>query len=221
MTALLAQLVWSRLALGAGFAFAESALGLGILLPGEVAISGVAAGVSGPLGMVSLVLAVALGASAGDHVGYAMGRRFGPRFGESRLVRRVGIDRWDRATAMVQRWGALAVLVSRILPFVRTVLPAVAGAGGLRYRRFLAASVVGGLAWASLWVGAGASVAASGILGHPLWLGAAALAAVLVAVTFRVVRRRLSGPEREPCRVRVMHPDADLGASPVEQETAA
>ncbi|MCW2794985.1 hypothetical protein [Nocardioides sp.] len=37
MSGLLAQLVWHRLALGAGFAFAESALGLGIVFPGGAA----------------------------------------------------------------------------------------------------------------------------------------------------------------------------------------
>lgn len=201
MTALLAQLVWHRLALGAGFAFAESALGLGVLLPGEIAISGVAAGVSSPVGLVSLVLAVALGASAGDHVGYALGRRFGPRFAESRLVRRVGVERWERASAMVHRWGALAVLVSRVLPFVRTVLPAVAGAGGLTYRRFLPASLVGALVWAGLWVGAGASVAASGLLDHRAWLAGGSLAAVALAITARLVCR--SARERAtPCPVR-------------------
>jgi membrane-associated protein len=225
MTALLAQLVWHRLALGAGFAFAESALGLGVLLPGEIAISGVAVGVSGPVGLLSLVLAVALGASAGDHVGYALGRRFGPRFGESRLVRRVGVERWERASAMVRRWGALAVLVSRILPFVRTVLPAVAGAGGLTYRRFLPASLVGGLAWAGLWVGAGASVAASGILDHRAWLAGGVVTAVALAVTARLACR-IARDRGTACQVRTLgHRGAAVGAlgtaSPDLDEAAA
>jgi membrane protein DedA with SNARE-associated domain len=118
--------------------------------------------------------------------------------------------------------------VSRVLPFVRTVLPAVAGTAGLTYRRFLPASLPGGVVWASLWVGAGASVAASGILGHPVWLAAVAVAAVLLALVVRVVRRRLSADESEPCRVRRLgRPSLDPGASAsgislrVDHETAA
>ncbi len=51
--------------LGFVFALAESGLGLGAVLPGEVAISGLAANVDGALPLLALGIAVALGASAG------------------------------------------------------------------------------------------------------------------------------------------------------------
>lgn len=146
--------------LAAILALTESAIGLGVVLPGEVAITGIAIGLQGPAQLIGLVLAVAAGAVLGDHIGYLVGRRGGTRLGSSRLVRRLGTDRWERATAMVRRHGSLAVLVSRVLPFVRTVTPAVAGASGLGYAAFAVASAAGSLGWATLWVTAGGLVSA-------------------------------------------------------------
>ena len=179
----------SHLLLGFVFALAESGLGLGAVVPGEVAISGLAASVDGLVPTLALGLAVMLGAVAGDHLGLVIGRIGGGRLRESRLIARAGVDRWDRAADLVQRHGFWAVLASRMLPFVRTVMPVVAGAAGLRYRSFLAASVIGGAAWSALWVGAGAGIGASGILGHPWLLGGVALVAVLAVAARMLVRR--------------------------------
>lgn len=173
--------------LGFVFALAESGLGLGAVVPGEVAISGLAASVDGSLALLVLGLAVALGATAGDHVGFLLGHLGGGRVRESRVIAKVGVERWDRASDLMQRHGFWAVLVSRIVPFVRTVMPAVAGAAGLRYRAFVAASVIGAAGWAAVWVGAGAGIAATGVLDHPAVLGGvAAVVAALLAV--RVTR---------------------------------
>lgn len=180
----------TRLLLGFALALAESGLGLGAVVPGEVAISGLAAGVDGLLPTLALGLVVMLGAVAGDHLGLTIGRLGGGRLRESRLIARAGVDRWDRAADLVQRHGFWAVLASRMLPFVRTVMPVVAGAAGLRYRSFLAASVIGAAAWSALWVGAGAGIGASGVLGQPWVLAGAAVTALLVVLVRRLVRRR-------------------------------
>lgn len=178
------------LLLAFAFALAESGLGLGAVVPGEVAISGLAASVDGLAPTLALAAAVMLGAVAGDHLGLTIGRLGGGRLRESRLIARAGVDRWDRAADLMQRHGFWALLASRMLPFVRTVMPVVAGAAGLRYRSFLAASVLGGTAWAAVWVGAGAGIGASGVLDHPLVL--AGLAAVVVgAVVVRTIVKRL------------------------------
>src|SRR5699024_8064141 len=134
------------------------------------------------------LITVAAGASAGDHLGYWIGSRFGTRLRSSRVVRRIGVHRWERATTMLRRNGVLALVVSRLLPGVRTLMPAVAGAAGLGYGRFLAGSVVGAGLWSGLWVGVGAAarsalpeVAATlgeagwGLLGAVLLLGSGVL----------------------------------------------
>ena len=180
----------------AGFllALAESGLGLGAIMPGEVAISGLAAAVQGPAATWSLGIAVAVGATTGDHIGYAVGRHGGARLRESRIVARLGSARWDRATGLVRRHGFWAMFASRLLPVVRTVMPLVAGAGGLRYRWFLLASILGAIAWSGLWVGAGSGIAALGVQDHPeLLLGVLLAAVALVGGRALVARRRAGG----------------------------
>jgi membrane-associated protein len=180
----------TRVLLGFVFAVAESGLGLGAIVPGEVAISSLAASVHGPIPVLALGLAVALGAVAGDHIGYLVGHFGGSRLRESRLVSRLGVDRWDKAADLMQQHGFWAVLGSRVLPVVRTVMPVVAGAAGLRYRSFLAASVIGGIGWAAVWVGAGAGIGASGILDHPVLIAAVAVVGLLFVAGRALLRRR-------------------------------
>lgn len=191
--------------LGFVFALAESGLGLGAVLPGEVAISSLATKVEGVLPLLVLGIAVALGASAGDHLGYVVGRVSGPRMRGSRLIARLGLARWDRATELMQDHGFWAILVSRLLPFVRTVMPAVAGAAHLRYPRFALASVLGASVWSALWVGAGAGLAATGLLDNTPLVIATVAAAGVVAVMVRVLRKRRRpvppAGVREPARL--------------------
>lgn len=203
----------TRLLLAFVFALAESGLGLGAVVPGEVAISGLAASVDGLVPTLALGVAVMLGAVAGDHIGLTIGRVGGGRLRESRLIARAGVERWDRAADLMQRHGFWAVLASRMLPFVRTVMPVVAGAAGLRYRSFLAASVIGGAAWAAVWVGAGAGIGASGVLGHPWLLGGVALAVVLAVAARAIVRRH------RPRSARSTAAATRSGAEPVRTTT--
>jgi membrane-associated protein len=176
------DIVWT-LALGLCLAFAESGLGLGIVLPGETAVVVLAATLGSTAQMVGLGIAVAVGASLGDHVGYLLGRRYGEALRETRAVTRLGRHRYDRATDLLRRRGGAAVLMTRLVPVVRTLTPAAAGASGLAYRRFAAASVAGSAVWSTAYVGGGSVVAGLVAVTND-WLGRASwLLLVLVALT--------------------------------------
>ncbi|HYF73788.1 MAG TPA: DedA family protein, partial [Nocardioides sp.] len=150
---------WAGLLLGGALAFAEAVLGVGLVLPGEAAVTSIAA--TTPTERLPwLVLFVTLGAVAGDHLNYGLGRALGARLPQSRVVRRVGTRHWDRGVELLRTRGAAALVVSRLLPVVRTLMPAVAGVAHLRYRTFLAASVIGSVLWSVLWVAAGSVVTA-------------------------------------------------------------
>jgi membrane-associated protein len=178
--------------LGFLFALAESGLGLGAIVPGEVAISGLAASLDGILPILVLGSTVALGAVAGDHIGYTIGHFSGGRLRESQLVAKLGRDRWDKAAGLMQRHGFWALLASRMLPIVRTVMPLVAGAATVKYRTFLVASIIGAIGWSSVWVGAGAGLAASGALSSP-WLYVAAAVVAVTLLARWIVQRRKAG----------------------------
>jgi membrane-associated protein len=182
MTALLLTL-----ALGCGLAFAESGLGLGIVLPGETAVVVLAATMGSPAQMVLLGVAVMLGATSGDHVGYLLGRRYGDALRQTAVVRRLGVRHYDRATDLLRRRGGLAVLLTRLVPVVRTLTPAAAGASGLAYRRFAPASLAGSATWSAAYVGGGSAVAGLAALtgdtfGRASWLLLVLLALALVPV---------------------------------------
>lgn len=178
---------------GLGLAFAESGLGLGMLLPGETAVVMLAATMGSSGQMIALGVVVTIGASLGDHVGYLLGRRCGDALGETRAVRRLGRQHYERATDLLRRRGGTAVFMTRLVPVVRTLTPAAAGASGLRYRRFAIASLSGSALWSTVYVGGGSLVAGlatvtAGALGRASWLLVVPLAvAVLPVVLIRAV----------------------------------
>lgn len=190
-------LVW---ALGAIFAFLEAGLGLGFFLPGETIVLLLSASLDTPSKAVALLACVAIGASAGDHVGYLLGRRLGPRLRETRIIVRLGAANWDRAVAVLEKRGARAVLLTRMVPVVRTLTPAAAGTAGVPYLRFLPASLVGATLWALLYVGLGYLMRSSldaveKYLGNAGWILLAVAATVVVSiVVVRTVRRRRRPP---------------------------
>lgn len=175
------------LALGLGLAFAESGLGLGMLLPGETAIVLLAATMRSGPEMVMLGAAVMVGATLGDHVGYLLGRRYGESLRETAVVRRLGVSHYDRAAGLLHRRGGLAVFLTRLVPIIRTLTPAAAGASGLEYRRFAPASIAGSATWAAAYVGGGSIVATvsavtTDALGRASWLLLVLLALAVVPV---------------------------------------
>lgn len=127
--------------------FAEDALFIGFVLPGETAA--VLGGVAASRGQVALpvVLAVVVVAAIlGDSVGYEIGHRYGVRLLRARPLRRHQ-QRLHDARAMLARRGGAAVFLGRFIAFFRAVMPALAGISHMPYPRFLAYNAAGGLIW--------------------------------------------------------------------------
>jgi membrane-associated protein len=130
--------------------FVESGLLVGFFLPGDSVLFAAGLLSAEPGSGISLpVMAggVAVAAVAGDAVGYWSGRRFGRPW----LLRRAGraARHVERAETFYQRWGALAVIIARFIPWARTFTPIVAGVARMPYPRFLAANLAGALIWGS------------------------------------------------------------------------
>ncbi|MEV4120718.1 DedA family protein [Micromonospora sp. NPDC049645] len=127
---------------------AEVGLLAGLVLPAATTMLTV--GLLARDGQVDLVVALVvttLAAFAGDQAGYLEGRLLGARLRTGRMGRRIGPERWQRAESLVSARGGLAVLLGRWTAFVRTLVPRVAGAVGLPYRRFVAFNALGVLIW--------------------------------------------------------------------------
>ena len=138
----------SAYALVGGLAFAEAALFVGFVLPGETAV--LLGGVLAHEHKVSLAVIAAVAVVAaitGDSVGYEVGRAFGTRILTSRIFarRREGVERGQQT---LRRHGGKAVFLARFTAFLRAVMPGLAGTARMPYRRFLAFNAAGGLLWA-------------------------------------------------------------------------
>jgi membrane-associated protein len=127
--------------------FAEDALFVGFVLPGEtVAVLGGVAASAGRASLPVMIAVVVSFAIIGDSVGYEVGRHVGPRILDSRFLQRRR-DRIDRAREQLARRGGAAVFFGRFVAFLRATMPALAGTAGMRYPKFLAFNAAGGLAW--------------------------------------------------------------------------
>jgi membrane protein DedA with SNARE-associated domain len=127
--------------------FAEDALFIGFVIPGETAavLGGVIAG-RGNVDLWLMIAIVIAAAITGDSVGYEVGRRYGTRITQSRLFRKRQGE-LNKARELLGRRGGTAVFLGRFTAFFRAVMPALAGTARMPYPRFLLFNIAGGLVW--------------------------------------------------------------------------
>jgi membrane-associated protein len=182
----------------------ETAVFLGVVLPGEIAvIVGGALAARGRLPLVGVLVASILGPFFGDSIGYFLGGRYGPRYFRGKRRKR-----WSRARLWLRRRGAAALFLGRFTAFVRSIIPAAAGAARMPYRRFLPWCIAAAISWGG----------ASTLLGYFLGknyetlerftrrFSLAILAAVVLGVGMYVLLRRRSLRGRRRARRRSARP---------------
>jgi membrane-associated protein len=185
---------WAVLCVVALVVFAEDALFVGFVLPGETAavLGGVAAS-RGHVSVVAVIVVVVAAAIVGDSVGYEVGRLLGRRVLALDIManRR---SRVDAAAAFLARRGGVAVFLGRWTAFLRAVMPALAGMARMPYGRFLTFNAAGGILWgiAVVLVGFFAGESFSTVEKYVGRVAAIALAVLVVAalVVWGVRRRR-------------------------------
>lgn len=128
--------------------FTETGLFVGFFLPGDSLL--VTAGIfaaKGDLDLWTLNIALSLAAIIGDSVGYGIGAKTGPKIftrEDSFFFHRKHLL---SAKRFYDQYGGFTILIARFVPIIRTFAPVVAGVGNMRYRRFLAYNVFGGIFW--------------------------------------------------------------------------
>ena len=127
--------------------FLETGVVVTPFLPGDSLLFAVGAlGAAGVIDIVGILALLTAAAIIGDNTNYFIGRAVGPRvFTEhSRWLKH---DHLLRTQRFYEVHGGKAVVLARFVPIVRTFAPFVAGVGRMRYRRFLAFDVAGGILW--------------------------------------------------------------------------
>jgi membrane-associated protein len=144
-----------------GIVFAETGLVVTPFLPGDSLLFATGAlCAAGALNTPAALTLLALAAFTGNAVNYTVGRIIGPRVFQAgdrsglahRLLNR---DHLARGHAFFEQYGGKAVILGRFVPIVRTFVPFVAGAAGMRSAAFAFYNGVGAGAWVTLCLGSG------------------------------------------------------------------
>lgn len=174
-------------------AFLETSFITGLLVPcGPVIIAAVALAGDGVLSLPEVVVAAMGGALAGDSVGFWVGRGGGEAAVKARgrlgaMARKVE----PRARRLIHRYPAAGITVARLLSFVRTLMPPMAGLSGVSYRRFLLWDFLGVTLWALAYFSIGlAADEGWGFLRDLLGMGGALVFVGLMIGVWLFVRAR-------------------------------
>lgn len=133
-------------------AFLESLAFAGILIPG-VAILFAVAVLAGQVAVpvAEVLLWAGAGAVAGDGISFALGRLF-----QGRLDTLWPLNRFPgfigKGEAFFHRHGGKSVIVGRFVGPIRPIIPLIAGAFLMPWRRFLAFNLSSAVAWAPVYV---------------------------------------------------------------------
>ena len=128
--------------------FFESAVLFGLFLPGSSILfsAGLVAATEDNVDISALLTLIFIAAFFGNQVGFVLGRTFGRSYLNKRKSPKLQkvILKCER---FYEKSGWWSVVAARFIPWVITLVPPIAGASKMPYYEFLAANVVGALAW--------------------------------------------------------------------------
>ncbi len=131
-----------------GIIFAETGLVVTPFLPGDslLFVAGTLVALGG-LNIHVLVVLLIAAAILGNTVNYSIGRYAGMKLFTNRGSRWLNPAYLERTHAFYERHGAMAVVISRFIPIIRTYVPFVAGLGSMTYARFTFYNALGAAVW--------------------------------------------------------------------------
>ena len=205
MSALASGLVnlhgWVAYLVIAALVFGETAVFVGFVLPGEIAtiLGGVLAS-RGHVSLPLLILVVVVAAVAGPFIGYEIGRRMGDRLFAAKVLARVRGGA-ERTRSVLNKRGGAAVFLGRFIAVARAIMPAAAGAAGVRSATFAVYNVLGGLLWGVGYCLLGYLVGSAYVVVERrvgTGLAIAIGVVVVVAVAIWAIRRHRAQAQAEP-----------------------
>ncbi len=130
--------------------FAETGLLIGLILPGETLVF--TAGFLSSLGdfnIIVVMIVIFCAAVLADSAEYAFGKKYGVKIFDRRRSVLFDEKYVSEAEDFYKKYGGATIVISRFLPFIRTLAPLFAGVGNMRYPTFVIYNVAGALAWST------------------------------------------------------------------------
>jgi len=131
--------------------FCETGFVVTPFLPGDSIIFAAAALCAiGKLNILWLLFTAITAAILGDQTNYHIGHALSKVLQDKNKLRFIKRKYVEDAERFFDRHGKKAVVIARLIPFIRTFTPFVAGAGRMQWHYFVIYNCLGGILWVSL-----------------------------------------------------------------------
>lgn len=131
--------------------FVETGLIVMPLLPGDSLLfaAGLLAASTGKLDIALLIPLLIGAALVGDNVNYFVGKYFSQFIKARERILFFKREYITQTEAFYAQHGGKAVILARFMPIIRTIAPFVAGAGSMRYPKYIIFCILGATFWVS------------------------------------------------------------------------
>ncbi|MCL2341854.1 MAG: VTT domain-containing protein [Firmicutes bacterium] len=136
--------------------FAETGFVFAPFLPGDSLVF--AAGTFAAIGSMNYFLLLILfivAAITGNEINYYIGKKFGDKILDSHKIKFIKQKHLDDSKAFVNKYGEKALVLSRFMPIIRTIVPFLLGAGKMNYKKYFIYNSIGGILWVLLFLNLG------------------------------------------------------------------
>ena len=132
--------------------FVETGLVVMPFLPGDSLLfcAGIFAADGGGLNIFWLIGLMSCAAILGNTSNYWIGRKVGEAIVRSGRVKALSEENLAKSRAFLDKYGSIAVFLTRFFPIIRTIAPFCAGMGEMSFPRFTLFNVLGALTWVCL-----------------------------------------------------------------------
>lgn len=128
-------------------AFAESCVGIGLVISGALLLLVASTLYSNGIAGLEVLLPLAFfGALIGDHAGYYFGRSLGAKFHQIGMIKKYQTN-VTKAESLIRRYGSAAIFIGRFIPAIRSIIPALVGASGIKRLRYSLVDALACLCW--------------------------------------------------------------------------
>ncbi len=129
--------------------FVETGLIVMPLLPGDSLLFavGLLASTTGQLEISLIIPLLIVAAILGDNVNYFVGKNFSNFIKSREKILFLKREYITQTEAFYEKNGGKAVILARFVPIIRTIAPFVAGAGSMKYPRYIVFCILGAVLW--------------------------------------------------------------------------
>jgi membrane-associated protein len=129
--------------------FVETGFIIMPLLPGDSLLFsvGLLAATTGNIALVIVIPLLILAALLGDNLNYFVGSRFGSYIKSKEKILFLKREYITQTEEFYEKHGAKAIILARFMPIIRTIAPFVAGAGSMKYGKYILNCIMGAVLW--------------------------------------------------------------------------